>query len=503
MGGSNFAQMEGMETMETEVQSLGKLKAKELLKEAYSHLEKGDDLALSYHQFNLLLNETIHQTGEIDVLLFYLGCVNMKMGHHAMAIFLFKLAIEQRPDFIAAINNLGYVFKKEGLHNQSKDCFRQVVKLIEEGNQEVPDKDKAEYYTNMGSSMIANGDPKKALELFEKAESLDPGKDILKWNRGLAYLELGDYERGFKDYANGERGELATRRTYYKDMPLPDWDGTKGQHIVVYGEQGIGDELMFASMLPDLVRDCEFVLDCHPRLIEIFRESFPNIAIYGTRKTEIVRMGWLKHHKKFDAKIPIGNLAIHYRKKKEDFPRVPYIKANDQLIEVYAEKLKALGDRPKIGFSYRGGIKTTNGTARYIPLEQWLDIFKLDADFISLQYNKDAIDEINQFQDKHGICLNHDEVTLADYDKTAGLVHNLDLIISVPQSVVHLAGGMGKIVWQLSPYRAMWQVGPYGEDMPWYQSVHNFWQSSNEKWEPVLNRVKDELCSLLATNTES
>ena len=105
---------------------------------------------------------------------------------------------------------------------------------------------------------------------------------------------------------------------------------------------------------------------------------------------------------------------------------------------------------------------------------------------------------VKEFEDAHNINLNHWQETLNDYDETAGLVENLDLIISVPQSVVHLAGALGQAVWQLAPFRAMWQVGPYGEEMPWYLSATNFWQENDEKWEPVMDRVRNELCNLLA-----
>lgn len=477
--------------------------AKKLLREAYEHLHSGDDLNLAFHQFNLLLNETIHKDkAELDVMLFYIACCNLKMEHYALTILLLKQCIKMRPDFVAAINNLGYVYKKEGLSDLSKSCFKEVVRIIDSNTQEISDIDKAEYYTNYGSSMIANGAPKEALEYFDKAQSLDPNKDILIWNRGLANLELGNYADGFREYGHGERGDLAKRRVYTPEG-LPEWDGTPGKNIIVYGEQGIGDEIMFASVLPDLANDCKFVFDGHPRLVQLFRNSFPGLVVYGSRKTEVRDITWLKYHDKFDAKIAIGSLGIHYRKKVEDFPRAPYIIANPVISAKYAEKLAKMGDKPKIGFSWRGGIKTTNGQARYIQLEKWKELFKLDVDFISLQYNKDAEQEVAEFEKKYGFNLNHWSDTLADYDETAGLVDNLDLIISVPQSVVHLAGAMGKIVWQLAPKRAMWQVGVYGENMPWYQAVQNFWQDDSEKWEPVLIRVKDELCNLLAKNTEN
>lgn len=497
--------------METTARSIAKASSDfigigtEKIKKALAQLETGENLHDAYEQFNLVLNDTIHSKGDIAALLFYIACVNMKWGFHALAIILLKKCVEMNKDFVAAINNLGYIFKKEGLTQASNDCFKEIIKIVEEDKYNIPDEEKAEYYINMGSCLIANGTPDEAIFYFEKANKLNPEKDIMHWNRGLAYLEKGDYVNGFNGYEHGERGGLAKNRLYNYPDPeakLPTWDGTPGKNIVVYGEQGIGDEIMFASMLPDLAKDCKFIFDCHPRLISLFRESFPELIVYGTRKTPINNCRWLHFHK-FDAKIAIGSLANFYRKKTEDFPKLPYIKPNPKIVEKYEQRLKDMGERIKIGISWRGGIKTTNGNERYIPLDKWLDILQLDADFISLQYHPGSDKEVKQFEDKHGINLNHWQSTINDYDETAGLVANLDLIISVPQSIVHLAGAMGKNVWQLAPKKALWQVGPYGENMPWYLFSQNFWQEEAGQWEPVLNRVKEDLCNLLAKNIES
>lgn len=474
----------------------------ELLRQSYEMLEKNEKLDLVMHNFNRLLNGTMHGKGEdMGVLLFYIACTHMKMGHHALAILLYKQAIDFRKDFVAAINNLGYVYKKEGMFEETKRCFEEVIRIVEEGKQEIPDSDKAEYYTNFGSLMIANGTPRKAIEYFDRAASISDHGALNKWNRSLAYLELGDYERGFLDYEQGDRSDLKSRRTYGKEN-LPDWDGTPGKRIIVYGEQGIGDEIMFSSMLPDAIRDCTVILDAHPRLADLFRLNYPGIAVYGTRKTEIKQIGWIKYHE-FDSKIAIGSLAKYYRKKEEDFPKTPFLKCDPAISAKYRTILANMGNRPKIGISWKGGIKSTNSMHRQIPLESWAGILAIDADFISLQYHRDIGEEVRKFEGEYGAKLNHWQTVLDDYDETAGLVDNLDLIISVPQSVVHLAAAMGKTVWQLSPFRAMWQVGPYGREMPWYAATENFWQGDDCQWEPVMKRVEDRLCSLLAMSTES
>lgn len=480
------------------------IEGKELLRMAKELLDKGENLELASSYFNRLYNETLNGHGKSEIFLFYLAAVAMKQNHDAMSILLFNEVIKLDPYFIEAFNNLGYMYKRVGLYEEARQCFEKVQEILPTQGDNIPDQDKSEYLTNLGSLMIANGTPKLALDYFERASKIVKDIPYNLWNSSLAYLELGDYEKGFSLYDFGDRNAKSAARTYGR-KELPDWDGTPSKTIIVFGEQGIGDEIMFASMLPDAIKDCRVILDAHPRLADLFRFNFPMIPIYGTRKIESKDAKWAYHHN-IDAKIAIGSLAKFYRKKETDFPRFNYLIADPHLIEKYAQCLANIGPKPKIGFSWKGGVKSTGISERYIPLELWLNIFKKfrdKVDFISLQYNKDIEASVREFEDKNGLVLNHWSETLADYDETAGLVQNLDLIISVPQSVVHLAGALGKPVWQLTPFKAMWQMGPYGKEMPWYNSTRNFWQDSDGKWEPIMERVKNELCNLLAKNIEN
>jgi tetratricopeptide (TPR) repeat protein len=364
----------------------------------------------------------------------------------------------------------------------------------------LPASEEANYLSNLASTYIQNGTPQKAIEISNQALKLDQDDESAKWNRALAYLELGDYENGFPGLECGRKKERGTVKQYHENG-TPFWDGTPGQTIVVYGEQGIGDEIMFASMLPDIMRDCRVILDAHTRLADLFRINYPDNPVYGTRET--ANIPWAKLHKNIDAKIEIGSLAKFYRKKESDFPKNTYLRADEKYVKKYWKKLDSMGNKPKIGISWKGGILATGAINRCIPLEMLKDILRMqEIDFISLQYNLDIYEkEVKPFEDKYHICLNHWQDAIDSYDETAGLVANLDLIISVPQSVVHLAGALGTMAWQLCPKKAMWQLGPYGKNPPWYGCVENIWQDDSERWEPVIHQVKERLCNLLLTTT--
>jgi hypothetical protein len=158
-----------------------------------------------------------------------------------------------------------------------------------------------------------------------------------------------------------------------------------------------------------------------------------------------------------------------------------------------ADKCQSLdvdGRKPKIGISWKGGISITNKLPRCIPLETLKPLFALDADFISLQYHVNAQHEVDVFNESMGeTIINHWQDVVDDYDLTAGLLENLDLVISVPQSIVHLAGAMGVNTIQLCPKQGLWQMGVYGQNAPWYESVQNFWQPVDGDWKTVVANV--------------
>jgi tetratricopeptide (TPR) repeat protein len=431
--------------------------------------------------FNALLNLVPDDPG----VLYHLGAVYMHKKFYRLGMFLFKKSLSFDSDSVlasAAWSNIGYIYREENKVAEARIAFEKAISIFDKN----PD-----YFANLGGTYVAKGEPDKAIEILNRAIELNEKHDVARWNRALAYLEKGNYEIGFNEYDFGTRTEDDRKRSY-GNPDVPEWDGSPGKVVVVYGEQGMGDEIMFTSLLPEMIKDCKQVIfDAHPRLADIFRQSFPKLAIYGTRKDN--EIFWLSFHK-IDAKIQLGSVAKFYRKKEKDFPRDPYLIADPKKVLKWAQRLKQLSDKPKIGISWQGGTKKTNLKQRTIPLDLFIPIFEsIDADFISLQYTPKAPDEVLEFEKKHPFQIHHWPDMIEDYDETAALVQNLDLIISVPQTVVHLAGALGVPTFQLTPKQAMWQMGKYGRNMPWYSCVKNFWQDDTESWEIVINDVVKEL----------
>lgn len=454
--------------------------------------------AKEFNEAEKKLNYLLNIDHQNPILFYYLGCLYNEKQMLAMAVMAFDRAISLQNNFDVALNNAGAVYRSLGNNLKAREYFLKASDIAKGSNYaascdndtERAKRNLADYLCNYGSTWVGSGEPQKCIDMINKGLEVWHELPNGMWNQGLAYLELGNYEKGFYGYEFGDRCMPEKDRSYHgKPMSTPMWDGTEGQTVVVYGEQGLGDEIMFASILPDMMKKANVILECHPRLMSLFRRSFPEIPIYGTRKNTVVH--WLVNHK-IDAKLPIGSLGKHFRKKAEDFPGTPYIKCDEKLSQKMLNKLNGLDKEkrlPKIGISWKGGIDATNKKVRCIPLDELKPLFELDAHFISLQYHNNAQHEVDVFNEQTGNFIYHWQDIVDDYDQTAALLPHLDLIISVPQSVVHLAGSMGIKTWQLCPKQALWQMGVYGKDAPWYKSVKNFWQSKSGDWSNVITSV--------------
>ncbi len=391
------------------------------------------------------------------------------------------------------LNAIGTCYKHENKTEIARGYF-------EKAQKDIPTN--SDIQNNLGTLYINEGNPEKAKEHLQLAISNSPNHAQAHWNLSLSYLELGDYERGWKEYDWGLTAHVRMDRSYTKE-PLPYWNGEKGARVVVYGEQGIGDEILFSSLLKEVVEDCELVVfECHRKLHALFANSFPGIDIYPTREDEVISWpvkqdGSSKYN--FTHRIALGSLPKFYRNSLESFPGTPYIDPTQRTEEYWAEKLAELPPGPKVGISWVGGHKKTRMEVRSIDLNDLHPILKQNAQFISLQYTP-CEDELNDFEKKHGIKIHHwpEACYSSNYDDTAGLVANLDLVITVCTSVVHLAGSMGVPAWVLTPSRPAWRYRLDLDGMPWYNSVVLYRQSKDSRdWNPVIDEVASDFKSLL------
>jgi len=392
------------------------------------------------------------------------------------------------------MNAIGTCYKHENKTEEARKYFFEAQSLIPLN----PD-----IQNNIATLYINEGSPEKAIEYLNLAIGISPQHPQAKWNRSLCNLEMGNYPKGWEEYDSGFDANVRIDGEY-ANYKIPRWNGEKGKRIIVYGEQGIGDEIMFASCLPDLIRDSELVVfDCHKKLHRLFANSYPNIDIYPTREDAIITWPNKADGKtpryNFDYKVAIGSLPRIYRPDLASFPGVPFIQPETSQEAAWAVRLSHLSHKPKIGISWIGGHKRTRVEVRSLALEQLLPILKQDADFISLQYT-DCVNEIAAFEAKHGIRIHQfpEAVDSPHYADTAALVSNLDLVITVCTSVVHLAGAMGVPCWVLTPSRPAWRYRLDLDYMPWYGKTCTLFRQEHGStdWTPVVEEVAAALQSL-------
>jgi len=405
----------------------------------------------------------------------------MKTDGAGLAYQLFQRSGQIFPAEPVVWHNMGILFHERQDEEKAEECFRKALRC------------KPTFADSMsGLSMIAlnKGRWGECIEYSNRALAESPDLVEPRINRGMAYLALKRWREGWRDYQANIGKDKNRKEIIYGSEKR--WDGTKGLDVVVYGEQGIGDEISFASCLPDLIRDSKSVtIDCDVRLQKLFQRSFPSTVVHGTRYKQIPQE-W-RAERKFDARVAMGELPGFYRNKDSDFHGQPYLTPNPEMAMQWRTLLDSLGTKPKIGISWTGGLPHTGQRRRSVTLDTYGPLFKsFDADWISLQYKEP---EVAWAESKYGVKIHDWEwgTRYPDYDQTVALISQLDLVISVCTTVVHAAAGLGKECWCLVPAYPMWRYLDSGEWFPWGRSVSLYRQKAKE-W-PVhllLGKLKDK-----------
>lgn len=417
-----------------------------------------------------LCNEVLNEKFDTPEALFLIGRCLLESGKSGLAHSLYMQFLRIKPNVGSAWNNLGRCYQDVNLTDEAERCFRRVIRL---------EPTDSVALSNLGLVHLNRCETKLSIEYSQKALAISPEFRAARHNLGLAYLMDRQWAEGWENYESSVGFNVDRKERVYGTEER--WDGTKGKCVIAFGEQGLGDEISFASCVPDLVRDCsETVIECDERLRGLFARSFPEAHVYGTRYKDII--DWADRHE-IQGRVAFGSLPKFYRNKDQDFPGKPYLVADPERRIQWRALLDSLGNKPKIGISWQGGLNKTGKARRSVTLESMLPILKQDATFISVQY-KNAVEDIRLLEEKHGIVIHHwpRAVEARDYDETAALVAELDLVISVTTAVIHLAGGLGIPCLVLTPKHPMWRYGLTGEMMPWYESVRLIRQKKANDW---------------------
>lgn len=406
--------------------------------------------------------------------LFYAATALSNLNHEETAYTLMRQATLIRPDRPEVWQNMGHICDKIWRYEEALFCYGKAHAI-----------DPMDYQTlaSMASAYVGLGKPELAIVYAKRALELNPHSEIAQVNKGFAHLTLKEWEEGWRGYEQMLGHKSRRRKATAYTNPPKIWDGKTHENVVVYGEQGIGDEIMFASCIADAEKHAKTItIDCTKKLEGLFRRSFPQHHVFGTRQeTAPVWMGRVD----VDSSIAIGSLPYHYRHADADFPKTPYLVADPLRRRMYRALLDGLGEGMKVGISWHGG--NSLGGIRRLEIDRLQDLVESfpGVKWVNLNY-KDA--------ETYGLPIHTFPFATQteDYDDTAALVAELDLVISVPQAVVHLAGALGKEAWCIAPDVARWIYGREGYEHTWYGSV-----SIYRGWSDITMQIKEDLAQKL------
>jgi tetratricopeptide (TPR) repeat protein len=448
-----------------------------------------------------------------------LGLVLREQGRTSAAVARFEQALRLEPQRAQALQQIGEILRYENRIEEAELRFRDGLKVSPESiplqvdlamvlgdqmryaeafacieNTLARDPHAALALATKGILQDLTGREAEAESLLRSALQAAPEDVDIGHSLAICRLRHWHFEDGWKGFELRRRRENFVGR--YRKFPFAEWQGepVAGKSILVYPEQGLGDEIMYGSCIAELVARARHVaIECDHKLGALFARSFPLCTV--TARLRTMANDWVNHlEPRPDYQVPMGSLPGHFRRRVEDFPQHGgYLAPDERKRAAWKRRLDALGPGPKVGLSWQGGVGHTGRARRSLTLEQLLPLLRLaGVHFVNLQYTEVG-DEIRNLAARHGITVHHWQGAIDVYDETAALVCALDRVVTVCTALVHLTGALGRPAIVMVPFGSDWRYGAQGERMLWYPSVRLVRQRAIGDWSPVIESV----CGLL------
>ncbi len=425
--------------------------------------------------------EAVDLSPNSDVAYFNLGEIMKLRDRFEEAAQYYRRGVEINPNSEVGFNNLGSIYKSWGRYEEAYDCLKRALALK-------PDMYSAQ--SNLGGVLEELGRFDEANEAYQRAIEIDPEDVTAQWNRSLLYLKQGMLKKGWEAYENRYGIDKAKQI-----FPYPVWDGSPldGKRLLVYAEQGLGDEILFASCIPDLLATgAQCVIHCDIRLESLYARSFPQAIVKGALRNAT---GWLSTVPKIDLQVSVGSLPRFFRPNLESFPeKADYLVADPVRVDYWRARVAELGPGLKIGICWRSGLKTGERFKHYTQLTQWGEIFAIPGlHFVNLQYDE-CSEELKEVKDKFGVEIaNFTDLDLRnELDETSALIKSLDLVISASTAPVEFAAAQGVETFRLEIHTPSWTS--LGTDrMPWHPLEKSFRQPTQGDWDTPLSLIAQAL----------
>jgi len=449
-----------------------------------------------------------------------LGGALLEDNQIAEAVSACRRAVELSPDFATGWSNLGSALKESGQHEEAVAACERALALA---------PDLANAWSNLGGALLESGESERALAAHRRALELAPQDARVHYNLGIAeerrldcpaaidsyrravaldstlaaahlrlacvLLMTGAFSEGWTEYEWRWSDRAAVSRRY----DFTSWAGefVPGRRLLLWGEQGIGDEILHASQVEEIARaGLNVTLEVDPRLVGLMQRSIAGIRVVPRREQPAIDVA------AFDCQSPLASLGRWLRPSFHAFPsRRGYLKADAGRVESFISRLRAGSNDRVIGVSWSSS-NAEFGQHKTTQLTEWAGMLRsAGAKFIDLQYG-DTAEQRSKLRDRLGIDIGHlDDLDLHnDLEGLAALCAACDLVITVSNVTAHVAGALGVPVWLLAPKGngGLWCWFKDRQDSPWYPSMRIFRQQIPGVWRDVFEQVEREFAGFTA-----
>ncbi len=408
-------------------------------------------------------------------------------GRFDEALSTFKKALDLNPNDHDAHFAIANTFNDIKNHDDAIKHIKIAIKIK---------PDWAQAYNNWGNYLAGQDKHEDAVSVYDQAIICEPSNINARVNRSLSLLTLGKLDAGWRDYQYRAESDAPYYRTVVSE--LPRWDGSdpRDKSILVWNEQGLGEEILFSGLLADLAKIASScTLLCSPKLSLIFKRSFshiPNLKIASGEYTQF-------NDADFDVQTSLADLGRFFRPSLSTFPKPkPYltwdearkISLRDSLEEQFGKNRKFVG----ISWSSSNPII---GKEKTVPLGQWLTLLTSPGvTFINLQYGSAAKDIAALPPELNRNIVTVDTVDLdGDLEDTLALLGALDGFVTTSNTTAHLAGATGVNTHVMVPRaRArIWYWFLKGSSSPWYARVHLHRPNKANTFESAMHSIRDDL----------
>lgn len=437
-----------------------------LVYQALSQLEA----AIASHRKAIALNPGFPQAH------YNLGNALKITGHTNEAIVSYREAIFLNSNYANAYTNLGVSLVKLGRLDEAIASQQQAISI---------NLDFVEAWRNLGNVLRDSGQPNEAEAAFTKALALVPDDPDTIFSWSLLDLQKGDFEEGWQKYET--RFQAKKFAGDYPEMPVPRWQGQSlnGKNLFVWAEQGLGDAIQFIRYLENLKEEnAQIWLCCQQALHGLFQS-----ITYIDRFVESGEVTVADYH------IPLMSLPVACKTTLESIPQyVPYVFPDEEIVEQWRERLQG-DDGFRIGLSWAGNPDNDYDVFRSAQLKEFSTLMSMPGVSIYSLQKGHGSDQVKGLAE--GMKIIDTTVDQTDLMATAGLIANLDLVISVDTAIVHLVGAMGKPVWLCLSANPDWRWLLAREDSPWYPTMRLYRQEQHGEWGSVINDIETDLHKMI------